>query len=422
MCSIVGAINNTKNTIVEMNSQLKHRGPNIEGYYKDDYFHLGFRSLFKDRNKEELFNKEKTLTVVLDGKINNYKDLKEELEYKGYKFKTNKEAEVLLHGFDAYKEKLFSKLEGFFSFALYNIKEKEIIIVRDKIGIKPIYYYSKDNNFMFASEIKAFLKHPNFIKRLNYNQLNTYLSFQHSTTEETFFENVFKIRPGHYLKFKDSKVTITKYYEFKFNEKDKPIDYFEKKLEEKLNSSIIKLNNSKIGSFLSSGVDSSYIAVVSKAKKTFTVGFKNGIYDEISFASGFAKKMKLKNKFEYIDRKTYFEKFPFLQYHMDEPLADPAAPALYFASKLASEDVKIILSGEGADEFLGGYLIYKEPYSSRTYMKIPFFIRSFIAKIASLFPEKRGINFLIRKGTKLEDRYIGNANIFNIKEIKKITN
>lgn len=426
MCSIVGVLKNNESskTIIKMNEELKHRGPNIEGYFNDGYISLGFRSLFKERNKENLFNKDKSLTAILDGNITNYKYLRKELEDKGYVFKTNVISEVLLHGYDEYKDKLFLKLKGMFSFALYNLKTNEMIIVRDKMGIKPLYYYHKDKDFMFASEIKAFLKHPSFIKKLNKDKLSTYLSFQHSPSTDTFFENVFKLRPGHFLTFKDNKVKIKKYYEFKFTQKEESIEYYIKRLEKLLKESVENnlSKDKKVGAFLSSGVDSSYLSVVSKVDNTFTVGFKNGIYDEITYASKFAEKMKLNNKYKYIDKETYFSKFSYIQYHMDEPLADPAAPALYFASNLASKDVDVVLSGEGADELFGGYLIYKEPYSVKMYLKIPFIIRKLIAKIASIFPEKFGVNFLIRKGTKLEDRYIGNANIFNEKEIKRLIN
>ncbi len=425
MCSIIGFNKENKDDLInKMNETIKHRGPNLEGYYLDDNISLAFRNLLEGRNQEDLFNEDKTLTAMIDGVLYNYKELKEKLEKKGYRFQTSCQAELLIHGYEEYQENFFNKLKGMFSFVIYNIKDKELIIVRDHFGIKPLYYYKKGNVFMFASEIKAFLKHPLFIKKLKIKQLELYLSFQHSPSPNTFFKNVYKLKPGNYLTLKENKIEIKSYNTFKLKEDNNNLNYYikgiTKTLSKAINNQIDKTNI--IGSYLSSGVDSSYITKMGNIKNTFSVGFKEGKYDEVLMAKEFAESLNLNNKSQYITKDEFFKVFPKVQYHMDEPLADAAAIPLYIASNLASNYVDIIFSGEGADELYGGYHLYKEPYSGGIYIRIPFFIRQLISKLIMLLPDRKGLNFLKRKGTKLEDRYIGNANIFKPKEIKKLLN
>ena len=225
------------------------------------------------------------------------------------------------------------------------------------------------------------------------------------------------------LKYKDGKLTIKKYYEIKFDEdKDKTYEEWKEGIRERLEDSIEahKISDVEVGSFLSSGVDSSYIAAKSDVDKTFTVGFNNKKYSEISYAEDLSQKINTKNINKVITKEEYFKNLPNILYYMDEPLADPSAIALYFVTKIASENVKVSLSGEGADEIFGGYNIYQEPLVANWYYKIPYPVRFTLGKIASLFPPKRGLNFIVRRGKKLEDRFVGNAFIFNSSEIKKI--
>ena len=183
-----------------------------------------------------------------------------------------------------------------------------------------------------------------------------------------------------------------------------------------------KVSDVEVGSFLSSGVDSSLIATISSVNKTFTVGWDNNNYSEIDYAKDLSKKIKVKNISKKISKSEYFEKFPMIQYYMDEPLADPSVIALYFVAEIASKHVKVCLSGEGADEIFGGYNIYQEPFTVSWYYKIPFPIRKFIGVLATPFRNHSGFNFLIRRGKKIEDRYIGNAFIFDTYEIDKVLN
>lgn len=429
MCGFVGYINkekNKKDNIKKMADLIAHRGPDSEGYYTDEDIALGFRRLsIIDLNggSQPIYNSDKTKVIVFNGEIYNYQKLRKELTKKGYKFQTKTDTEVILHGYEEYKEKILDKLRGMFAFAIYDIKNKELFAARDFYGIKPFYYTKMDNTFIFGSEIKSFLIHPHFKKELNKNMLEYYLTFQYSAGKETFFKNVYKLMPGHYLKYKDGKLTVKKYYEIKFEEDNtKTYEEWKKGIKEKLKDSVKahKISDVEVGSFLSSGVDSSYIAATSDVDKTFTVGFDNKKYSEISYAEDLSKKIKTKNINKIITKEEYFKNLPNILYYMDEPLADPSAIALYFVTKIASENVKVSLSGEGADEIFGGYNIYQEPLTASWYYKIPYPIRYSIGALARLFPKKRGINFLVRRGKKLEDRFVGNAFIFNKHEIKQI--
>ena len=320
-------------------------------------------------------------------------------------------------------EQLLDKLRGMFAFVIYDTKTNEMFAARDFYGIKPFYYAKMGNTLIFGSEIKSFLIHPHFKKELNTKMLEYYLTFQYSAGEETFFKNVYKLMPGHYMKYKNGKLEIKKYYEIKFQEDDtKTYEEWKEGIKERLQDSIKahKISDVEVGSFLSSGVDSSFIAASSDVDKTFTVGFNNKKYSEIDYAKDLSSKINTKNINKIITKEEYFKNLPNILYYMDEPLADPSSIALYFVTKIASENVKVSLSGEGADEIFGGYNIYQEPLTDSWYYKIPYPIRFTIGKIANIFPHKRGINFLIRRGKKLEDRFVGNAFIFNNKEVSKI--
>ena len=429
MCGFVGYINkekDKKDNIKKMADLIAHRGPDSEGYYCDENIALGFRRLSiidLEGGSQPIYNEDNTKIIVFNGEIYNFQELKKDLIKKKHKFKTNTDTEVILHGYEEYKEKILDKLRGMFAFAIYDKETKEIFAARDFYGIKPFYYSKMGNTFLFGSEIKSFLIHPHFKKDLNTKMLEYYLTFQYSAGEETFFKNVYKLMPGHYLKYKDGKLTIKKYYEIKFDEdKDKTYEEWKQGIKERLDDSIKahKISDVEVGSFLSSGVDSSFIAAKSDVDKTFTVGFNNKKYSEISYAEDLSEKIKTKNINKVITKEEYFKNLPNILYYMDEPLADPSAIALYFVTKIASENVKVSLSGEGADEIFGGYNIYQEPLTASWYYKIPYPIRYTFGKLASLLPQKRGINFIVRRGKKLEDRFVGNAFIFNSREIKKI--
>lgn len=431
MCGFVGFCDDSKNKkkiIRDMADIIKHRGPDSDGYYVDNNIALGFRRLSiidLDKGSQPIFNEDKDKVIVFNGEIYNYKEIREELKSKGHKFSTNTDTEVILHGYEEYKEDILNKLRGMFAFVIYDIKEKSLFGARDFYGIKPFYYYYDNENFLFGSEIKSFLGSPNFKKELNKDMLSQYLTFQCSIGEDTFFKNTYKLLPGYYFIYKDKELEVKKYYEVKLEPNDdKSLDEWVSGIREVIDNSVLahKVSDVEVGSFLSSGVDSSLIAKLSSVDKTFTVGYDNKKYSEIDYAKEFSDKINVSNVSKKISKEEYFKEFSNVQYYMDEPLADASAVMLYFLSKTASKHVKVCLSGEGADEIFGGYNIYHEPYSVSWYNKIPYFIRKCIGILVYPFRNYTGFNFLYRRSKKIEDRYIGNAFIFEPNDAKKIVN
>lgn len=427
MCGIVGLVKKGKKEklIKQMGDRIVHRGPDGEGYYIDGDVALGHRRLSiidLSSGDQPMTNEDGNVVTVFNGEIYNYLELKEELISLGHTFKTKSDTEVLVHGFEEWYTDLPNHLRGMFAFAIYDKKSGEVFLARDNFGIKPLYYAYMNKTFMFASEIKSFLDLPDFKKEFNEKILGTYLEFSFVPTNETFFKGVYRLDAGSSILYKDGDIKINKYYKIDF--KDSDISYMEavKKIGDVMEDSVKKhlLADVEVGSFLSSGIDSSYIVSLAKPNKTYTVGYDNIKYDEIGYAKDLASKLGINNENYVISKKEYMEVIPKIMYHLDEPTSDPAAISLYFVSKLASKDVKVVLSGEGADEFFGGYNYYREEVDYKFYNKIPFAIRHLISKVASVFPEVRGLNFLVRRGEKLEDNYIGVNRNFSYKMARKV--
>lgn len=428
MCGITGFINNKsdkENIIKRMSERIKHRGPDGEGIYTDDNVALAHRRLsIIDINagKQPMYNEDNSLVVIFNGEIYNYLELRDELKKKKHKFKTHSDTEVLLHGYEEYGNNLPKHLRGMFAFAIYDIKKKTMFLARDNFGIKPLYYAMFNDTFMFASEIKCFLEHPDFKKELNEELIGPYLSFSFTPTEETFFKGVYRLEPGCSLFYKNGKFKIERYYKLEFKEKEISYNDAVKKISETMKDSVSHhlLADVEVGSFLSSGIDSSYIVSLAHPSKTYTVGYNKERYSEIDLAKDLALKLNIDNKSKIITKDEYMKIIPDVMYYMDEPTSDPASVALYFVASLASKDLKVVLSGEGADEFFGGYNTYREEVDYKFYNKLPFFIRRAISKVCSLLPEVRGINFLVRRGKTLEEDYIGVNKVFSEKESNKV--
>lgn len=430
MCGIagfMGQVENRADVIRNMTEVITHRGPDSDGFFTDDNISMGFRRLSiidLGAGHQPIYNEDKSLVLTFNGEIYNYKDLRKELIAKGHKFYTDTDSEVLVHGFEEWKEDMLPKLRGMFGFAIYNTKDNSLFIARDFFGIKPMHYTQIGNDFVYASEIKSILEYPKFEKKFNRKALDSYLSFQYAVPPETFFEGVYCLMPGHYLWYKDGEVETTRYFEARFNPneemtEEEAVDKIEKVFENSVNAH--KIADVEVGCFLSSGVDSSYVAAVANVDKTFTVGFgEDEKYNEIGYAKEFSKYINKENFSKVISPEEYWNSLSKIQYHMDEPLADPAAVALFFVCQIASEKVKAVLSGEGADEIFGGYNIYHNPADMASYFKIPRPIRKAVGAVAEKLPHKHGINYLIRGSKDLDERFIGNAYIFSEKERKDI--
>lgn len=426
MCGIAGFIGKEKNmkkTLKKMTDRIKHRGPDAEGFFVRGNVALGQRRLSIidiEGGLQPMFSKDGNYVVVFNGEIYNYQEIKKEL--KDYPWQTNSDTEVLLYGYQEWGSDLPKHLRGMFAFALYDIKEKTLFCARDHFGIKPFYYYQNKGSFLFASEIKAFLDHPKFEKKFNESILSAYLSFSFTPTTETFFEGVKRLDAGHSLTYKDGEIKIERYFNLTFPIEHKDYDEVVKEIGKVMKDSTDHhmISDVEVGSFLSSGIDSSYLVSLAKPAKTYTVGYDIPRYNEIDYAKDLTDKLHITNISKKITKEEYMQILDKIMYHMDEPASDPAIVALYFVANLASQDVKVVLSGEGADEFFGGYNYYREEVDYSFYNKIPFFIRHGISKFCSLFPPVRGINFLVRRGQKLEDSYIGVNKVWTEKEVKKL--
>ncbi len=429
MCGFVGYIDkkvHDKNVIKEMSKMIVHRGPDDENYYCDDDISLAFRrlSIIDLKNgRQPMFNEDESIVITFNGEIYNYQELRKELIEKGHKFKTDSDTETIVHGYEEYGDQVVGKLRGMFAFVIWDKKKKELFAARDYFGIKPFYYYKEDDTFIFSSEIKSFLKHPHFKKELNKKALKSYLTFQYSVLDETFFKNVYRLKPGHYLKYSKNKLTEGTYYEFTYNEQKIKLDELVKEISEQVKSSVDyhRISDVKVGAFLSGGVDSSYIVSVLKPDTTYSVGFDYAKFNETNYAKELSDLLKIKNKRKLITADEFFDIVEDVQYYSDEPHANLSAVPLYYLSQLARKDVKVVLSGEGADELYGGYDSYFTSNLFNTYQKImPFAIRNKIKKIAQKKKYFKGQQFLIRAGSKVEDWYVGQAFIFNNEEANNV--
>ena len=428
ICGFTGLPENRKDVIKKMTEVITHRGPDSDGFFSDDTISMGFRRLSiidLEAGHQPIYNEDKTLVLTFNGEIYNYKELKKELVEKGHKFYSDSDSEVLIHSFEEWQEDMLPRLRGMFGFAIYNTKDHSIFIARDFFGIKPMHYTTIGNDFVYASEIKSILEHPKFVKRFNTKALDTYLSFQYAVPPETFFEGVYCLLPGHYLWYRDGVIETSRYFEPRFNPdedmtEEEAVDKIEKVFENSVNAH--KIADVEVGCFLSSGVDSSYVSTYFADQKTFTVGFDFGEkYNEISWAQGLSEEIGVEHHTHLISSEEFWDAVPTVQYHMDQPLADPSCIALYFVSRLASQYVKVVLSGEGADELFGGYTCYNDPRVFKVYQTIvPHCIRKAIRFVCSKLPDIKGRDYLIRACDPLEQRYIGNAFMYDLKQKRNI--
>ena len=364
ICGFTGEILNREKILKNMTDVITHRGPNSEGFFSTEAISMGFRRLSiidLDDGNQPIYNEDKTLVLTFNGEIYNYKELREELMTAGHKFYTDTDSEVLIHGFEEWREKLLDKIRGMFAFAIFNTVDSSLFMARDFFGIKPLHYAIVGNQLVYGSEIKSILQFPKFEKNFNKKALDKYLSFQYSVPPETFFDGVYCLLPGHYLWYKDCKLEITRYFEATFEPDEKlTLDEAVTKIETVFEESVKthKVSDVEVGCFLSSGVDSSYVSTYFSGQKAFTVGFgSDEKYNEIGFAKKLAEKVGLEHHYKVISPEEFWDNISHVQYIMDQPLADPSCIALYFVSKLASEFVTVVLSGEGADELFGGYNI-----------------------------------------------------------------
>lgn len=427
MCGIAGFISPARAdaaALVPMLARIAHRGPDGQGTFVEGPAALGHCRLAiidLQGGAQPLYSEDKNFVVVFNGEIYNYRELTAELTALGHTFATRTDTEVLLHGWEQWGRELLPRLRGMFAFALWDRRAQVLFCARDMFGIKPLYYCRcADGTLLFASEIKAFLDHPSFEKQLNTAQLPLYLSCQYSPGRDTFFAGVQKLLPGHFLEFSEGIVRTTRWVQPAFLPGDTPPAPDELEAVLRQSAEAHKIADVDVAGFLSGGVDSAYLTALARPARTYTISYAEPKYDESFPARALARNLGLRNRVRCISPGEFWDAVPAVQYHMDEPMADAAAVALYFLNREAARDVKVVLSGEGADELFGGYNIYRDPFTARWYNRLPPWLRGGLGAAASLLPPGPGVNFLVRRGLSLEERYFGPTALLTEREKRRL--
>lgn len=435
MCGFAGYIHNygtfdKEEVIHKMADRIKHRGPDDAHYYIDDGIALGFRRLSiidLEGGRQPILNEDGSLVLLFNGEIYNYQELREELIKVGHVFTTKTDSETILHGYEEYGKKILDRLRGMFAFIIWNKNTKELFGARDIFGIKPFYYYKKGKEFMFGSEIKSFLSHPNFEKELDEDMIPLYLSYEYSPDERTIFKNVFKLPGAHCFTYKNGELKVERYYKIEYKiEDDKSLEYWEDAITKEFTESVSmhQIADVEVGCFLSSGVDSSYvvkeISKGTKKVKTFSVGYEEEKYSELPYAQDFSNVIGVPNIANKVSADEFFDAVPEIQYYMDEPLPNPSEIPLYFLAKNARRYVKVVLSGEGADELFGGYPMYLAGgHFDHCSHKVPRPVRKVLGTVAKHCPNFKGKNFLVRGAMEPYQRFMRANYVFQSAERQK---
>lgn len=422
MCGFVGFIDENDQTydhraaIIAMADAIAHRGPDSEGYFNDGRTALGFRRLaiidLAGAN-QPLYNENRSLVLVFNGEIYNYRELRRQLIAAGHAFSTQGDAEVVLHGFERWGAGVLDRLRGMFAFALYDTATGELFCARDTFGIKPLYYAVEGGRILFGSEIKGLLAHPHARRSLNERRLAHWLCMEYLPDEETLFEGVRKLPAGHWLRWRNGRAERGRWFVPRFApDAGRSLEESAEAIEAALRESVAAhaIADVDVGCFLSAGVDSSLVAREAARimeARAFTIGWGEGRFSELEAAATFARATGLPNEGRILGAEQFFASVPAVQYAMDEPLPNPSAVPLYHLCAMAAESVKVVLSGEGADELFGGYPYYQECLAFAPYMTVPAPARRALAAAARRLPEgTHGRRFLMRGAHPLPERYI----------------
>ena len=423
MCGITGFARahhdaeEARRIVKAMADRIVYRGPDGEGYYVDDQVALGHRRLSiidLEGGKQPMFNENGSLAVIFNGEIYNFQSLRKELIAAGHTFSTRSDTEVLLHGYEQWGDGLPARLRGMFTFVLWDTRTRTLFGARDIFGIKPFYYYNVDGLFLFGSEIKSFLAHPDFKKELNEQRLPEYLSIEYIPNEETMFQNVYKLPGAHMFTWHAGRLDVRRYYDIRYHIDEAPtLEEWEQRITDTFAESVAahQIADVEVGCFLSSGVDSSFVVnEVAKGTphvKSFSVGYTEEQYSELPYAQEFSKEIGVPNISNLVDADQFFEANRVIQWYLDEPMPNPAEVPLYFLAQNARKYVKVVLSGEGADELFGGYPMYCQAVHFMDYeKKVPAPLRKAAGAIAAKLPEFKGKHFLVRGAMQPWQRYM----------------
>ena len=388
MCGIAGYFGQGNQEILKrMTSSLKHRGPDDEGFYVRDKIGLGHRRLSVidlNTGHQPMANEDKTVWLIFNGEIYNFRELRKELINQGYKFYTQSDTEVVIYLYEEKKEDFLKYLNGMFALALWNEKENKLILARDRLGQKPLYYSLVDQTLVFGSELKSLLNHPLIKKELDLESLARYLVYEYVPAPHSIFKNIYKLGPGEYLVYRDNKLEIKKYWDIEFNPKPKSqnFSYCLKELERRFEESVKKrlISDVPLGVFLSGGIDSTSIAYYAqknsfKKIKTFSIGFTDKSFDESVYARQAAEFLKSEHYEQILNSKDCLDLIPQITDFLDEPLADASIVPTYLLSKFTREKVTVALSGDGGDELLMGYPTFQAHQLAKIYQKFPDFLK-----------------------------------------------
>lgn len=420
MCGINGHIQfkNTKSPeemqdlVHRMNEQIIHRGPDHEGLYSDEHCALGMRRLSiidLQGGNQPIWNEDHTKVIVFNGEIYNYRELKEKLISKGHIFQTETDTEVIIVAYDEYGADCFDMLEGMFALAIYDTKEKIWIIARDRAGEKPLYYYTDNDSFSFASELKSLSRTGLINKKIDVSALSTYFQLTYIPAPKTIYENVFKLMPGSFLTISESgEIKESKYWTLLPHgdiERYHDYTYCRKALRHKLFKSIERcmISDVPLGAFLSGGFDSSIVVgimshISNKPINTFNIGFKEKQFDESELAEIVAKKNNTHHTKLMLDWDEVLKDIDHVLENIDEPFADSSLIATYAVSRLTKQHVTVALTGDAGDELFAGYDKYLGNYYGEKYRKIPGILRKgIIEPIISKLPYDKTITRKLKK-------------------------
>jgi len=370
MCGICGIYGNIeKRYIHKMTETLYHRGPDEDGYYQDKNISLGMRRLKiidLETGHQPIFNENKSICIIMNGEIYNFPALKKQLQKKGHRFYTKTDSEVIPHLYEEYGENFIHLLNGMFTIALWDKRKKKLFLIRDRIGIKPLYYTILNKGIIFGSELKCIISHPKISKKIDIDALADFLTFQYVPAPNTIFKHIKKLKPGHYLRINSDSIKEIKYWEIEFQNdfslnENEIIEELEFLIKDAVKKRLI--SDVPLGTFLSGGLDSSLVSAMmhrlsNEKIKTFTIGFEGfEHYDERPFAKQVANLVNSEHH-EFLVSSDMIPMMEDIVWYLDEPIADPAALPTYLISKLAREYVVVALTGEGGDENFAGYPRY----------------------------------------------------------------
>ncbi len=434
MCGIAGFINREREASVEareilldkMCKIITHRGPDEQGQTICGRAALGMRRLSiidLKTGQQPIYSNDGSKSIVFNGEIYNYRELKTELEALGYKFKTNSDTETIIHAFDEFGTKCLDKLRGMFAFAIWDSSDESLFIARDRVGKKPLFYSITDSgDFVFGSELKSLIVHGGISKEIDFPALDAYLTFSYVPEEFCIFKNVQKLPPGSFLIYKNEKVKVEKYWDFEYKEitEIKSENEYIAELRDLLNESvkIRMISEVPLGAFLSGGVDSSAIVGLmtqhsEKPVKTFSIGFNEDSFDELKYARIAAKHFKTDHH-EFVVTSDLIDVVDDLVWHFDEPFADNSALPTFMVSKMARDFVTVVLSGDGGDELFAGYTRYLVDEKRRGLGKLPESLRKgVVQRISKALPHSaKGKNYLYNISLDSIDRYVNSVSYF----------